>query len=347
MTLVFTNGCFDLIHPGHIDLLRQARVLGDKLIVGINGDASVRSIKGPGRPLLSQEDRADVLRSLRFVDDVIVYDEPTPARLIAELQPNVLVKGGDWPVDQIVGADIVLKKGGKVYSLPLKEGYSTTNLIEKMQAPSSIAFAVGRRQEPVSSVQEAGGGALSSVEMAIAEHLSILDQLRQDCADQIERAGMLLIDALKAGNKILLIGNGGSAADAQHIAAELVNRFETDRKPLPAIALTTDTSILTSVANDFGYGEVFLRQLLGLARPGDALIAISTSGTSPNIITAVMRAREIGCVTIGLTGAAGKKLASICDAAVMVPSTRTARIQEAHITIDHIWCEMIDQAFRC
>ena len=345
MILVFTNGCFDLIHPGHIDLLRQARALGDKLIVGINSDASVRAIKGPGRPLLSQGDRADVLRGIRFVDDVIVYDEPTPARLIAELQPDVLVKGGDWPVDQIVGADFVLARGGKVFSLPLKEGYSTTGLIEKMVSPNQ--HPASRDQHQGTSIQRPASRNQHPaliIAASLEEHLMVLDQLRQTCSDQIERAGTLLIDALRSGHKVLLIGNGGSAADAQHIAAELVNRFETDREPLPAIALTTDTSILTSVGNDFGFDQIFLRQLLALAQPGDVLIAISTSGTSTNIISAVMRARELGCATVGLTGAGGKKLASICDAAVMVPSSRTARIQEAHITIGHIWCEMIDRS---
>ena len=132
MKLVFTNGCFDLLHPGHVDFLTRARQLGDRLVVGINSDASVRSIKGPGRPLIQQDHRAAMLLALKVVDDVVIFDEPTPARLIAELSPDVLVKGGDWPVDQIVGADFVLARGGKVHSLPLLPGYSTTALIDRL-----------------------------------------------------------------------------------------------------------------------------------------------------------------------------------------------------------------------
>ena len=132
MKLVFTNGCFDLLHPGHVALLTRARALGDRLVVGLNSDASVRSIKGPGRPLIPQDDRAAMLLALRPVDEVIVFDEPTPARLIGELKPDVLVKGGDWRIEQIVGADLVLARGGEVHALPLVAGYSTTALVERL-----------------------------------------------------------------------------------------------------------------------------------------------------------------------------------------------------------------------
>lgn len=160
--------------------------------------------------------------------------------------------------------------------------------------------------------------------------------------DEIDASGQLIWKTLKAGNKILLCGNGGSAADAQHIAAELVGRYEGTRRAFPAIALTTDTSALTALSNDFGYEEVFARQVEGLGVAGDLLIAISTSGKSPNIIKAVEKARAIGCKTIALTGCAGEPLASASDVAVIVPSNRTSRVQEAHITIGHIWCEIVD-----
>jgi rfaE bifunctional protein kinase chain/domain/rfaE bifunctional protein nucleotidyltransferase chain/domain len=136
MTTVFTNGCFDVLHPGHVDLLDRARSLGDRLVVGLNSDASVRALKGPGRPLVPQEERALMLRSLRSVDEVIIFDEPTPARLIEELSPDVLVKGGDWPVDRIVGAEAVLRRGGRVISLPFRLPYSTTGLVERITASS-------------------------------------------------------------------------------------------------------------------------------------------------------------------------------------------------------------------
>ena len=159
---------------------------------------------------------------------------------------------------------------------------------------------------------------------------------------EIAAAGLLICEALRAGNKILLCGNGGSAADAQHIAAELVGRYEQQRQAFPAISLTTDTSALTALSNDYGYEEVFARQVAALAKAGDVLIAISTSGKSPNVVKAVEKARALGCKTIALTGCAGEPLASHCDLAVLVPSDRTSRVQEAHITIGHLWCEMVD-----
>jgi D-sedoheptulose 7-phosphate isomerase len=125
----------------------------------------------------------------------------------------------------------------------------------------------------------------------------------------------------------------------------LVGRYEKTRRSLPAVALTTDTSAVTAISNDFGYEEVFARQVAGLAQAGDVLVAISTSGKSPNVLKAVKKAREVGCLTIALTGAGGEPLASACELAVVVPAERTSRIQEAHITILHLWCEMVDESF--
>jgi D-sedoheptulose 7-phosphate isomerase len=179
---------------------------------------------------------------------------------------------------------------------------------------------------------------------SLQEHLEAIQSLIATSLPDIERSGQLIIDALKNGHKLLVCGNGGSAADAQHIAAELVGRYETTRRSFPAIALTTDTSALTAISNDFGFEEVFARQVAGLAQRGDVLVAISTSGKSPNVLKAAATARELGCQTIALTGADGEPLASACDVSVGVPSDRTARVQEAHITIAHLWCEMVDAA---
>lgn len=332
MTLVFTNGCFDLIHPGHVDLLERARALGDCLVVGLNSDASVRAIKGPGRPFVPQEDRAAMLRALRCVDEVIIFNEPTPARLIEELQPDVLVKGGDWPVDQIVGADIVLRKGGKVLSLPLRPGYSTTALIERILAAHQQVLALPDDHSSTDDERLAG----------LAESIRVKQRLLAECSEAILKAGQLLIESVMSGGKVLLFGNGGSAADAQHIAAELVGRFQQERRALPAVALTTDTSALTALSNDYGFERVFARQIEALANHGDVVVAISTSGASANVLAGVMAARQRGCKVIGLTGANGKRLAALCDAPVLVPSDRTARIQEAHITIGHLWCEILE-----
>jgi D-sedoheptulose 7-phosphate isomerase len=165
-------------------------------------------------------------------------------------------------------------------------------------------------------------------------------------AELVVEAAAMLADALAAGKKVLLFGNGGSAADAQHIAAELIGRFERERRAFPAIALTTDTSALTAIANDYGYEDVFARQVRGLAAPGDVAIAISTSGNSPSVLRAVDAAAALGMRTIGLTGGTGGELAkhvhvSLCVAA----TTNTARIQETHITIGHVLCALVDARF--
>ena len=178
---------------------------------------------------------------------------------------------------------------------------------------------------------------------SLQEHLATIQNLLDAALPEIERSGQLICGALTSGRKVLLCGNGGSAADAQHIAAELVGCYEKQRRSWPAIALTTDTSALTAVSNDLGYEQVFARQLAGLAQPGDVLIAISTSGKSKNVLRAAERARELGCKTIALTGATAEPLGSLCDMALAVPSSRTSRVQEAHITIGHLWCEMVDQ----
>jgi phosphoheptose isomerase len=161
----------------------------------------------------------------------------------------------------------------------------------------------------------------------------------------IARAAELVCSAVLAGKKVLLCGNGGSAADAQHIAAELVGRFVIERRPLAAIALTTDTSALTAIANDYGYDHVFSRQVEALGAEGDVLIAITTSGTSRNVLAAAAVARARGMKVIGLTGGKGAAFAAACDAGVAVPSTVVARIQECHITIGHLLCEVVDAAF--
>lgn len=153
-----------------------------------------------------------------------------------------------------------------------------------------------------------------------------------------------MIESLRAGGKICFMGNGGSAADSQHLAAELVGRFQRDRPGMASIALTTDTSILTAVANDYGYEAIFARQVEGLCGPNDVVVGLSTSGNSPNVLRAVEKAREMKIFTVGLTGGHGGKLAAAADLAIVVPSPKAARVQEAHIFIGHTLCEAIEDA---
>ena len=177
----------------------------------------------------------------------------------------------------------------------------------------------------------------------LEESANIKRMMAQNLSDIIGEATQMILKAYRAGGKVFLIGNGGSAADAQHIAAELVGRFKLERGGLPAIALTTDTSVLTALANDYGYDTVFSRQLEALANDKDVLIAITTSGTSANILKAVETAHSKGVVVIALTGEKGGKLKGTADLTIMVPSDNTPRIQEAHITIGHIICHVVEK----
>ncbi len=177
------------------------------------------------------------------------------------------------------------------------------------------------------------------------ESVRVKARFFEERAEDVARAAELMIAALRAGRKILLFGNGGSAADAQHIAAELVNRYRRSRPALAAIALTTDTSVLTSIANDVAFEEVFSRQIEALGEPGDVAIAISTSGRSPNVVRAVETARRLGVRTIGLLGRDGGLVAPLVDVPLIVPIEETPRIQEVHIMLGHILCELIESAF--
>jgi D-sedoheptulose 7-phosphate isomerase len=160
----------------------------------------------------------------------------------------------------------------------------------------------------------------------------------------IEQAAGAMIAALAAGNKIMFCGNGGSAADSQHLAAELMGRYLRDRAPLPALALTVDTSALTAISNDYGYDEAFARQLRGVGRRGDVLVGLSTSGNSANVIAAIEAARAMGVIAIGMTGTNSGRMDDLCDILIKVPATRTNRIQEMHIAVGHMLCGFVEDA---
>ena len=189
-------------------------------------------------------------------------------------------------------------------------------------------------------------GPISAEQMirhAIRESIEVKHELLDQHISIIVRLAGLLIRTFHAGGKVVLFGNGGSAADAQHVAAELVNRFLMDREALPAIALTTNTSILTSVGNDIAFDQVFARQVKALAQKDDLAIGISTSGNSPNVLNGIIAAKEEGAITLGFTGRDGGKLKDLVDICFCVPSDSTPRIQEAHITVWHAICEVVEQ----
>lgn len=178
----------------------------------------------------------------------------------------------------------------------------------------------------------------------ILESIELQRRLLESGQDEaIARVAQLILRSLRAGGKLILFGNGGSAADAQHIAAELVGQFMEERPGLPAIALSAESSTVTSIANDFGFEAVFARQLRALCRSEDVVLGLSTSGRSPNVLHGLAEARELGATTIGLTGASGGTMDALCDECIHVPSDQTPRIQEGHTLIAHIVCEIVDR----
>jgi len=180
------------------------------------------------------------------------------------------------------------------------------------------------------------------IEKIVNEHLKAVSELREACIADIQRIAEICIQTLAAGHTIYLMGNGGSACDAQHFAAELVGRFQKERRALAAVALTTDTSILTALGNDYGIDIIFSRQVEALVKAGDLVIGISTSGTSVNVVKGLKAAAEIGAVTVGLTGFSGGEMKDLCSLCLSVPSSVTARVQEMHLLVEHIVCQLVE-----
>jgi D-sedoheptulose 7-phosphate isomerase len=185
---------------------------------------------------------------------------------------------------------------------------------------------------------------LDEIRRQLAESIETKQRVAEQLTPEIAQAAQMMIDCLQAGGLVAFCGNGGSAADSQHLAGEFISRFRRERRAYRGVALTTDTSILSAIGNDYGYERVFSRQVQGLMGAGDVLVAISTSGKAENCLLAVEMARSLGAKTIGLTGATGGDLKDAVDLCLCVPSTDTPRIQESHITIGHIICDLVEMA---
>jgi D-sedoheptulose 7-phosphate isomerase len=185
---------------------------------------------------------------------------------------------------------------------------------------------------------------IAEIASQLQANRAVIERIELNLTPMISEMAILLIDTFKCGGKLMVMGNGGSAADSQHFAAEIVSRFRMERPGLPAIALSTDTSILTAIGNDYGFDVVFRRQVEALAMPGDVVVGISTSGNSVNVQMALELARKKGCRTIALLGRDGGRIKGSCDLALVVPSDDTPRIQEGHITIIHIVCDLVEKA---
>ena len=336
-TVVFTNGCFDLIHRGHVEYLERARALGDVLVVALNSDDSVRRIKGPERPLMPLEDRAAVVAALAAVDYVTFFDEPTPLELIRALPVQILVKGGDWPEELVVGRDVVRQRGGRVECLESDAPeLSTTSILERIRDSAGSVL-------PSPPNGKETGGALALLASEVGQCLAVHERIVERCGEAFVRASDLICRVLRGGGTVYAFGNGGSAADSHHFVAELVGRFRTDRGPLAAASLVADSSVLTALGNDFGFEQVFARQVAARVRAGDAVVGLSTSGRSPNVLNGLMCAREQGAWVVGLTGEQGRQMAGICDVVIQVPSSDTARIQEVHALILHCFVDVLER----
>jgi len=183
------------------------------------------------------------------------------------------------------------------------------------------------------------------IQNSINNHKDVISQIESELVPQINEAAIIIASALKKGNKLIFFGNGGSASDAQHISAEFIGRFVKERNPLPSIALNTDTSAITAISNDYGYDQVFSRQIKGLANPGDVIVGITTSGNSQNVINALALAKDLNLYSIGLLGKDGGDAKKHCNIPIIINSNITARIQEGHILIGHIICACIDEQF--
>ena len=185
---------------------------------------------------------------------------------------------------------------------------------------------------------------LTFIDEQMRESVELFEAIRREMGPAISRGAEMMIDTLRRGGKLLICGNGGSAADAQHFAAELVGRLQRERKALAAIALTTDTSILTAVGNDYGFAKVFRRQVEAWGEPGDLLLAISTSGNSPNVLEAIDAARAQGMQVLSLAGRSGGEMDGLSDLALVMPARSSQHIQEGHIAIIHIWCALVEES---
>jgi rfaE bifunctional protein nucleotidyltransferase chain/domain len=329
--VVFTNGCFDIIHPGHIDLLKKARSLGTKLIVGINSDSSVRAIKGSPRPFLQEDARAFILKELRSVDDVRIFSENTPERLIVEIKPDVLVKGGDWSIEQIVGADFVLSNGGQVYSIPFEKDFSSSKIVEKIKLSNE-------NQEAFESVETI---VANPIESALKSHLEVFENLLKGEVSNIERCAEIIYQALSKGNKILFCADAESFPDARHFAFVFSANYK--KNTPPALFLSDD--LAEDSEDEAKAFKKFEEEIQSELSVGDLLIVLAADANSEKVLSAVMKARNKGFRTIGMTGADGKKLAGLCDAVVSVPTNQPVRLLEAHYAIVNIWREMADEKF--
>ena len=330
--VVTTSGWFDLLHTGNVEFLNQARAFGNILIVGLNSDSCANGINRTIQPLLSEHERAAMLVAMKSVDHVVVFDEPMLNQLLAKIKPDFHCRVQEYATNVIPEAEIVISNGGEVKLLSMPPGYPTSNLVQRI-----IRSKAGNEYSQNDIVTNVLGYFVSSG--------NVLQQTGYLLCEEIISAASLVASCIRENGKIICCGNGGSAADAQHFAAELVGRYKTERSAWPAISLSSDPSVLTAIGNDYGFEQVFSRQVSAWGQKGDVLVAISTSGNSPNVLAAVNEAKNRNLKIIALTGSKPSKLRDLSDVCLAVPSADTPQVQQAHIAILHSICNLVEGIF--
>jgi len=326
IVVVTTNGCFDILHNGHVRFLNRARELGDLLIVAVNSDESVKIIKGAGQPFVNEMDRAEILAAIRSVDHVVVFDELIPMNILSVIQPDIHCKAANYVAEGLPETPIVEGGGGRIRILALEEAYSTSGLVAKIAtqygSPTILSKLDIRADEKMEFVIN-----------WLLNGSNLLRQIAYRLSAAILEAARILDQALAGGNKIMICGNGESAAVAQHFSADLIARFRRFSSSQQVILLKADSS----------EEHVFSELLFATGERGDVLITISTRGESPNILTVVEMAETTGILTIALCGANSLSLSRIANLCIAVPSDDVAYIQQAHLAIVHLLYDLIDR----
>jgi rfaE bifunctional protein nucleotidyltransferase chain/domain len=329
--IVTANGCFDILHFGHLSLLSEAKASGDILIVGVNSDRTVKKIKGAGRPIFPEKERASLLVSLEFVDHVIVFDEILPNELLETIRPDIHCISGEYAKKKLPEKDVVKKSGGKIKMLPFIPGYSTSNIIQKINHHKIDPGSQASTSKDVDAIRDYLFESSQSIRCLAYQH-----------GGTLIRISTQMVDVIKSNGKIIFCGDGESDAETHYFAAELNRRPSLGGKSFTAIALSSDGS---EKADD-GDNDVFSRQLEAIGKPEDLLIAISTSGESKNILMAGETARDIGMQIIAFTGNHESPLTGLCDEILSIDSNKTTIIQQGLITAFHGICYLIVALFK-
>ena len=329
--IVTTNGAFDILHIGHERYLKEAKKLGDVLMVGVNSDRSPHFKSKSGRPVVPGDERAEMLDSLKPVDYVFLFDDETPNRWVELIKPDFHIKASDasYGIEQCVERFAVEKAGGKVVLIPKTHGKSTTNIIEKV---------LEAYRTPTEQRKFKAGDMTDNLD----DIIDVLNRTKKIHSETIKEIANSIVSCYRHGGKVILFGNGGSFSDALHFAGELEGAYKNRSRPALAALVPANPSALTALANDFGYDFVFRKFVEANAKPGDVVVGLSTSGNSPNVVKGLQEARRMGAKTVAFTGESGGKMKSEVDILLNVPSASTGYIQIAHSASYHIICDIVE-----